>query len=54
MKDITITAVRSSVEVLLHEKAQINIQFFAKKTQFKVFVTIKSCAAAVKFFETVF
>ena len=42
------------MEVLIQEKSQINIQFFAKKKQFKVFITIKSRDVAINFFEQVF
>ena len=55
LKELTITSVRQSIEVFLNPKQdKVSVQFFAKKKQFKVFVTIKQKADAVSFFERVF
>lgn len=41
LKELSITSVRNSIEVFVNPKNdKISVQFFAKKKQFKVFVTI--------------
>ena len=47
--------IRASVEALVSlGGSKINISFYAKKKQFKVFVTIPDAKTAIQFFETVF
>ncbi len=47
--------IRASVEALVSlVGSKINIAFYAKKKQFKVFVTIAAAKTAIQFFETVF
>ena len=51
--------VRAAVEALVGSvcsqtaKPKMNVQFFAKKKQFKVFVTIDDCKLAQKFFQAI-
>lgn len=49
--------IRSSVEALIFDddkNLKINIQFFVKKKQFKVFITLSQPKVAIQFFEAVF
>ena len=42
------------MEVWISDKDKVSVQFFTKKLQFKVFVTINDRMNAIKFFEKVF
>ena len=59
LKEINIAMIRTSVEALIGScgshgaKSKINVQFFAKKKQFKVFVTIEERQLAQSFFQTI-